>query len=228
MASEIYKEWFVRMRFPGYETAMIIDGLPEGWGNGILSDLVEFKKGRNITEDTIIEGNVPVVAGGLSPAYFHNTANTISPTITISASGANAGYVNFYYENIWASDCSFLDTKSTNSIFFYYMLMKNRQAEITFLQKGSAQPHVYSKDIMSLKMIKPPITIIEKFENVISPFFEEIKTLSQKNQVLQQTRDLLLPRLISGKLSVGHLVEEVVHLPMAAEPEVTFNTKRSS
>jgi type I restriction enzyme S subunit len=228
MATEIYKEWFVCMRFPGYETAMFVDGLPEGWENGILGDLVEFKKGRNITEDTVIEGKVPVVAGGLTPAYFHNTANTASPTITISASGANAGYVNFYYEDIWASDCSFLDTKSTNCIFFYYMVMKNRQTEITFLQKGSAQPHVYPKDIMSLKMIKPSSTLIESFENIITPFFEEIKTLSLKNQLLQQTRDLLLPRLISGKLSVEHLVEEVVHLPMAAEPEVTFNTKRLS
>ena len=58
--------------------------------------------------------------------------------------------------------------------------------------------------------------------------FDEIQILGAKNQLLQQTRDLLLPRLISGKLSVEHLIEEVVNLPMAAEPEVTFNTRSSS
>ncbi len=187
MAEEIYKEWFVRMRFPGYETAKIVDGLPEGWKNGTIGDLVEFKKGKNITLDTVTDGDVPVVAGGLTPAYYHNVANTISPTITISASGANAGFVNIYYENIWVSDCSYLDTRSTKTLFFYYLILKTRQNEVFFLQKGSAQPHVYPKDIMTLKMKKPSSDLIEKFETLINPFFEEIKILSQKNQLLQET-----------------------------------------
>ena len=223
MAEEIYKEWFVRMRFPGYETAKIVDGLPEGWKNGTIGDLVEFKKGKNITLDTVTDGDVPVVAGGLTPAYYHNVANTISPTITISASGANAGFVNIYYENIWVSDCSYLDTRSTKTLFFYYLILKTRQNEVFFLQKGSAQPHVYPKDIMTLKMKKPSSDLIEKFETLINPFFEEIKILSQKNQLLQETRDLLLPRLISGKLSVAHLVEE--ELGMVAEEKAIYKNK---
>ena len=148
MAEEIYKEWFVRMRFPGYETCTFhniegevvpfgtVGALPEGWVNMPLSTIVEIKKGKNITEQTIVEGNIPVVAGGLSPAYFHNVPNTVSPTITISASGANAGFVNIYYEDVWASDCSFVDTKATKYIFFFYLLLTNRQKEIFFLQKG--------------------------------------------------------------------------------------------
>ncbi len=223
MAEEIYKEWFVRMRFPGYETAKIVDGLPEGWKNGTIGDLVEFKKGKNITLDTVTDGDVPVVAGGLTPAYYHNVANTISPTITISASGANAGFVNIYYENIWVSDCSYLDTRSTKTLFFYYLILKTRQNEVFFLQKGSAQPHVYPKDIMTLKMKKPSSDLIEKFETLINPFFEEIKILSQKNQLLQETRDLLLPRLISGQLSVEHLVEE--ELGMVAEEKAIYKNK---
>lgn len=208
MAEEIYKEWFVRLRFPGYENAKIVNGLPDGWVNGTIGDLVEFKKGKNITLDTVSEGNIPVVAGGLTPAYFHNIANTISPTITISASGANAGFVNLYYEDIWASDCSYLDSNSTGTLFFFYLTLKTRQKEVFFLQKGSAQPHVYPKDIMTLKIIKPSSNLVKQFEDLIVSFFEEIKVLNQKNQLLQETRDLLLPRLISGKLSVEHLVEE--------------------
>ncbi len=238
MAEEIYKEWFVRFRFPDYENNLFFNqkgkkvscgtlgALPEGFENGVLGNLVELKKGKNITESTITEGAVPVVAGGISPAYFHNTSNTISPTITISASGANAGYVNMYYENIWASDCSYLDTRATEFIFFFYMLLKNKQKEVFFLQKGSAQPHVYPKDIMTLKIIKPSKDLIERFQKIITPFFGEIKTLSLKNIHLQQTRDLLLPRLISGKLSVDHLVEEHETLLMAAEPQVEYQRKK--
>lgn len=228
MAEEIYKEWFVRLRFPNYENTEFVDGLPLGWVEGFLGELMTFKKGKNITATTITEGNVPVVAGGLSPAYFHDTPNTVSPTITVSASGANAGYVNFYFEDIWASDCSYLDTQATKFIYFSYVLMKHKQMEIFFLQKGSAQPHVYPKDIMSLKLSKPPLELMNKFESLIQPFFEEIKVLSQKNQLLQQTRDLLLPRLISGKLSVAGLLENKVYkmgenevnLSMAAEDGV--------
>lgn len=227
MAEEIYKEWFVRMRFPGYENVKVVDGLPEGWLNGFLGDLVVLKKGKNITQDTITDGIVPVVAGGISPAYFHNVSNTVSPTITLSASGANAGYVNMYYEDIWASDCSFIDTKATYSIFYFYLILKTRQTDVFFLQKGSAQPHVYPKDIMSLKMIKPPVILIEKFENLIAPFFNEIQILKEKNQVLQETRDLLLPRLISGKLSVEHLVDKNEDLLMVAEPNATYQKQNS-
>jgi type I restriction enzyme S subunit len=240
MAEEIYKEWFVRMRFPGYETCTFhniegevvpfgtVGALPEGWVNMPLSTIVEIKKGKNITEQTIVEGNIPVVAGGLSPAYFHNVPNTVSPTITISASGANAGFVNIYYEDVWASDCSFVDTKATKYIFFFYLLLTNRQKEIFFLQKGSAQPHVYPRDIMSLKMMIPSNQLIQNFEQNITPFFEETKTLSQKNLLLQQTRDLLLPRLISGKLSVEHLLEENAPLRISAEPEPVDHAKKSS
>jgi type I restriction enzyme S subunit len=226
MAEEIYKEWFVRLRFPGYEKVNVLNGLPEGWENGTIGDLVEFKKGKNITLDTVLEGNVPVVAGGLTPAYYHSVANTISPTITISASGANAGFVNLYYEDIWASDCSYLDTKSTDFLYYFYLTLKTRQIEVTSLQKGSAQPHVYPKDIMIMKMKKPSSDLIEKFEVLVVSFFGEIKILSQKKHFLQQIRDLLLPRLISGKLSVKHLVEDVEKsFSLAAEPKASYQTK---
>lgn len=221
MAEEIYKEWFVRLRFPGYQDCKYFDkngvevereevgALPEGWENGVIGDLVEFKKGKIITKSTVNDGNIPVVAGGLNPAYYHDTANTISPTITISASGANAGFVNLYYENIWVSDCSYLDSSMTDFLYFFFLTLKIRQKEVFHLQKGSAQPHVYSKDIMKLKLKIPPNELLKQLEEFIKPFFEEISILKSKNQVLQETRDLLLPRLISGKLSVETLEETI-------------------
>ncbi|QCE42391.1 restriction endonuclease subunit S [Psychroserpens sp. NJDZ02] len=241
MAAEIYKEWFVRFRFPNYQNTKFLDkdgkevahgtkgAIPEGWNDGEILDLVELKKGKIITKSTITEGDIPVVAGGLTPAYYHNKANTNSPTITISSSGANAGFVNMYYEDIWVSDCSYLDSKMTNWLFFFYCTFKTRQKEVFHLQRGAAQPHVYSKDIHKLKMKCPPEEILNDFEKLIKPFFQEIDTLIAKNQILQETRDLLLPRLISGKLSVENLeVEEMnssaeLSRSMAAEPQEKYS-----
>ena len=219
IASEIYKEWFVRLRFPGYENEVFRDKngkevdkqsdgeLPDGWTIGVIGDFVDFKKGKNITKTTVKEGNVPVVAGGLSPAYYHNKANTKSPTITISASGANAGYVNLYYENIWASDCSYLDSTMSDLFYYFYLTLKTRQKEVFHLQRGAAQPHVYPNDIIGLDLVFPDENTVYAFEKLIQPFMDEIGVLQTKNKVLQETRDLLLPRLISGKLSLAHLLD---------------------
>ena len=68
--------------------------IPTGWEVKKFGDIVIPKKGKSITKKTIIEGDVPVVAGGLTPAYYHNQFNVEAPVITISASGANAGFVN--------------------------------------------------------------------------------------------------------------------------------------
>jgi type I restriction enzyme S subunit len=83
-AMRLYTEWFVNLRFPGHENTKIVDGVPEGWRLGRVSELAEFKRGKTITKKNAKDGNVPVVAGGLEPAYFHNVANTVAPVITIS------------------------------------------------------------------------------------------------------------------------------------------------
>jgi type I restriction enzyme S subunit len=237
MAEEIYKEWFVRFRFPGYQDSKFFDkegkevphdtagALPEGWKDGTIGGLIEIKKGKIITQSTITVGLVPVVAGGLSPAYYHNAPNTKSPTITISASGANSGFVNLYYEDVWASDCSFIDSNMTDILYFFYSTLKVRQKEVFHLQRGAAQPHVYSKDIMALELKYPDKNLLLEFEELIKPFYDEIGVLKEKNQVLQETRDLLLPRLISGKLSVADIgVANKEPLNMAAESEAEYKS----
>lgn len=121
-AQRLYKEWFVDLRFPGHENTEIVDGVPEGWHRGTVGQIAEFKRGRTITKAQVKGGNVPVVAGGLEPAYYHNVANTKAPVITISASGANAGFVRLYGVDVFASDCSFVDGLGTESLFFVYEL----------------------------------------------------------------------------------------------------------
>ena len=91
-AQRLYKEWFIDLRFPGHETTPIVNGIPEGWFRGHIESLALFTRGNTITKAQITEGSIPVVAGGLEPEYYHNVANKSSPVITVSGSGANAGY----------------------------------------------------------------------------------------------------------------------------------------
>lgn len=198
----LYKEWFVNLRFPGHENTKIVDGVPEGWHRGTIGQIAEFKRGRTITKAQVKEGNVPVIAGGLEPAYYHNVANTKAPVITISASGANAGFVRLYGVDVFASDCSFVDGLGTESLFFVYEFLKESKVSIDQLQKGSAQPHVYAKDINAMKITIPEKEYLERFDRYAKVYFNKIKTLQGQNERLKTARDLLLPKLMSGEAEV--------------------------
>lgn len=201
-AQRLYKEWFVDLRFPGYENTPVVDGVPEGWKNGILGEIANFKRGKTITKDQTCEGNIPVVAGGLEPAYYHNQANAASPVITVSGSGANAGFTRMYHTKIWASDCSFVDSQSTSNIYFAYCVLKNKKSDIDALQKGAAQPHVYAKDINALEILVPNGNLLVNFENTVAPLFKKIKGLYRQIELSKQARDRLLPKIMSDELEV--------------------------
>lgn len=198
----LFREWFVYFKFPNHEKVKISDGVPEGWKKCLLGDFAEIRKGKNITFDQAIEGDVPVVGGGLGPTYYHNKANVSSPVITISASGANAGHVNLYDTDIWASDCSYINKNSTKYIFSLYLRLKSLQASIFGYQVGAAQPHVYPKDLNRLRLLIATDDLCLQFEQLIEPMFNLIKSLKLENQKLAQARDLLLPRLMSGAIVV--------------------------
>jgi len=119
-AQRLYREYFVDLHFPGYEDVKVIDGVPEGWAEGALGDVALFRRGKIITKAQAHEGDIPVVAGGIEPAYYHNQANTVAPVITVSGSGANAGFARLYHVSVFASDCSFADSESTPHLFFVY------------------------------------------------------------------------------------------------------------
>ena len=183
----IYVEWFVNYRYPDHEKIKMVDSgtdfgkIPMGWEVRSIGEKITILKGKNITQNTISAGDVPVVAGGMGPAYYHNTSNASGPVITISASGANAGFVNLYFEDIWASDCSFINKSVTDFVFFYHSLLKERQKEITHKQRGAAQAHVYPKDLMNIKVVYPPDeSLIRDFENAITPLYLLIENLKKR------------------------------------------------
>ncbi len=198
----LYREWFVHFRFPGHETAKFVDGLPEGWVTTALGEKAQILKGRNITKETVNPGSVPVVAGGLKPAYFHDTANVKGPVVTISASGANAGHVAIYFEDIWASDCSYLSVTTNPNLFFIHQLLLDNVNRIRAMQKGAAQPHVYPKDLQRMEVTLPSSEIIDQFVQLLDPIYSQIQALDEQNAQLTKARDLLLPRLMDGRIPV--------------------------
>jgi type I restriction enzyme, S subunit len=176
--------------------------IPKEWKRKSFGDVVVPKRGKTITKRTITEGIIPVVAGGLSPAYYHGEYNAEAPVITISASGANAGYVNLYNENIWASDCSYLNNTNTKYVYSMYLFLKAQQYEITRMQQGAAQPHVYPKDLIRLMIVDCGEKFWELLEKMITPIFEKIANNQNEIQTLEKTRDTLLPKLLSGEIEV--------------------------
>ena len=198
----LYKEWFVHLRFPGHEHTQIIDGVPEGWERQSLGEFATILKGKNITKETIEEGDVPVVAGGLKPAYYHNAANASGPVITVSASGANAGHVALYHQDVWASDCSYLSSSDNSEIWFLYLSMKYCQAEITGMQQGAAQPHVYPKHLKRLGLLLPSRNLLDLFKETVEVCFLQIANLEKQTEKLAKARDLLLPKLMNGEMVV--------------------------
>lgn len=215
MAENLYKEWFVRFRFPRYEDVEFEEKKPRGWQVGTedkkhftptifkyseLRKIGSFVRGKNITAANMIEGAVPVISAGLQPSGYHNEANVYGASLTISASGANAGYLQYHLQDIWTADCSYYQDDAT--IWFVYNTLKYIQPVISNLQCGAAQPHVYPKNINKLCVLIPTEELIYKFNEYVKPYYDEIKILNQRNQLLAKQRDMLLPRLMSGKLEV--------------------------
>lgn len=214
MAEKVYEEWFVKFRFPEYKNYCFIDAKPYGWicGNksnmsipsnwhfGRLDEIGKFVRGKNITSTEMQEGEIPVVSAGIEPSGYHNEANVKGKSLTMSASGANAGYLKYNLNDIWAADCSYY--QNDENIWFVYSSLKFIESAIKNLQVGSAQPHVYAKNINKLNIIIPEEKYIKMYNDFVNPMFEEIRTLNEKNIILVKQRDLLLPRLMSGKLEV--------------------------
>ncbi|WP_394245989.1 restriction endonuclease subunit S [Vibrio profundi] len=223
MAQAIFKSWFVDFDpvkakmsgeqpegmnattaslFPEKLVESELGLIPNGWEVKPFSEWVKITKGKNITKKTIVEGDVPVVAGGLKPAYFHNAHNVNGPAITISASGANAGYVNLYFENIWASDCSYISQSTTPLFFLQYVALRYNQKKIFDMQTGAAQPHIYPRDFERLMIAVPNEELCRKLEDVFASFFGTIANNKQQNIELAALRDTLLPKLLSGEIDL--------------------------
>lgn len=203
MAQAIFKNWFVD--FEPFKDSKFVDSelgmIPEGWKVGTLGELCNFKRGKNLLTKNAIDEGVPVVAGGLEPSCYHNVANTGAPVITVSGSGANAGFMRMYHVPVWASDCSFIDISCEN-FYFVYCFLKVNSKLLKHAQTGAVQPHVKPSDIHDFELVIPDKESIYEFQDKVKPFFDKIAAIQKENSRLSLLRDTLLPRLMSGEIEV--------------------------
>lgn len=203
MAQAIFKNWFVD--FEPFKNGKFVDSelgmIPEGWKVGLLGELCNFKRGKNLLTKNAIDEGVPVVAGGLEPSCYHNVANTGAPVITVSGSGANAGFMRMYHVPVWASDCSFIDITCEN-FYFVYCFLKVNSKLLKHAQTGAVQPHVKPSDIHDFELVIPDKESIFDFQDKVKPFFDKIALIQKENSRLSLLRDTLLPRLMSGEIEV--------------------------
>lgn len=166
----------------------------------VNKNIIKIEKGKSISESKIVKRDIPVIAGGKKPPYYHNKYNYDFPCITISASGS-AGYVWFHDYKIWASDCHviYTDNKKYNIKFLYYYL-KSIQDLIYHMQIGGVQKHIYAKDIMTLNI--PNITIEEQEE--ISKFLSlldaEIDNLKEQKEEIKKMKSGIIKKLMTGEV----------------------------
>ena len=150
-------------------------------GSCAIGDYITPKRGKSLLSKNAIFGDVPVIAGGLEPSTCHNVANTQSPVLAISASGANAGYVSLWNIPIWSSDSSYIDSSMTDDVYFWYVLLKKRQKEIFDAQTGSAQPHIYPQHIASMSVSNLDIEEVHSYTSIVTPIFEIIGHHKEEN-----------------------------------------------
>jgi type I restriction enzyme M protein len=161
-----------------------------------LNEIADIDKGTSITSKQIEDGSIPVVAGGQSPAYYHNAYNRDGNIITISASGAYAGFVNYFPDPIFASDCNTVKSKKEEEIStkLIFEFLKSIQTEMYLLQKGQAQPHVYGKDIANIKIPNVSKSIQQKIIAEIEALEEKAKTTVISE--LQAEKDKILKKYL--------------------------------
>ena len=159
---------------------LIAELCPEGVEWKKLGEVAELKRGTPITKGKIVNGEIPVIAGGRQPAYFHNEFNRIGETIVVAGSGAYAGYVSYWNKPIFVSDAFSIKAKGGIIItkYLYYYLL-NKQEVIHSKKKGSCVPHVHIGDVITFPIPLPPLSEQERIVATLDKFDALVNDISQ-------------------------------------------------
>ena len=177
-----------------------LPGFSGVWELKRLGDAVEIRKGQLITEKTVVFGEIPVIAGGKKPAYFHNEPNRIGKTITVSASGASAGYVALFDRPIFASDCSTISEGKNYSIEFVFFQMQLHQDAIYRAQTGGAQPHIHAVDLAPIEIGCPELEEQTAIANVLSDMDAELAALEARRDKTRALKQGMMQALLTGRI----------------------------
>ncbi|CDH46391.1 restriction endonuclease subunit S, partial [Candidatus Contendibacter odensensis] len=191
----LYREWFVRLRFPGYEHTRIIDGVPEGWERKTLGNQVILNYGKALKADDRIDGPFPVY-GSSGVVGTHNKSLVEGPGIILGRKG-NVGSVYWCAKNFYPIDTVYFIDTVTSNLYLYYALK-----HMHFISTDVAVPGLNRNLAYSRPLIIPAVTIFHAFLETVALIHEQLNKLEEINQKLRAARDLLLPRLMSGEIAV--------------------------
>jgi type I restriction enzyme S subunit len=202
MAQAIYREWFVEFRYPGYEDISLVDSgfgpIPQGWGAGQLRDVVELVYGKALKADDRRAGSVAVYGSG-GVVGWHDTALVPGPGIIVGRKGT-VGSVYWSDGPFFPIDTTYY-VKSTLPLAFIYFALR----DLEFVDSHAAVPGLSRDQAYGLPFLVPSAEVCNRFDKIISPIFDLRRTLRIATENFQSTRDLLLPRLISGEIDVSKL-----------------------
>jgi type I restriction enzyme, S subunit len=220
-ARQLYREWFVRFRFPGHEHVKIIDGVPEGWDCGTLFDFYATasggtpsrKKSEFYTGDINWVKTQELKGGVLLGTDEKITEDAISKssaklfprhTVLVAMYGATIGQTSILSEPSCCNQaCCALKPKSENSNFIHaYLFLNENKSGFVGLGKGAAQNNISQEIIKNYTMVMPKTSIMDQFVDMLSPAFKQIEVLTKQISQLTQARDILLPKLMSGEIEV--------------------------
>ncbi|MDU1538609.1 MAG: restriction endonuclease subunit S [Paeniclostridium sordellii] len=224
-AELIYKEWFVNLKFPGYEKYNIVDGTPEGWSKISVKDIAIIQGGyafkskewqengnpvikiKNITDNSIDIVNCECISDEVADKVKSYKLN--KGDLLIAMTGATVGKIgimprsnkNYYLNQRVARIMSNYKYDISSYLFSIFNSDITKQ-HILNLAKGSAQPNISAGDIGSINTLLPSDDIMIQYVNVVDGLLNKRLVLIEHNEKLKEARDILIPRLISGEIEV--------------------------
>jgi type I restriction enzyme S subunit len=199
MARALYREWFVHFRFPGHESVPRVPSplgeIPQGWEVKKLGDVVELNYGKALKKEDRRDGEYPVF-GSSGIVGTHHASLVKGPGIIVGRKG-NVGSVFWCDEDFFVIDTAYFVTSSLPLRFLFYVL-----PTLNFINSDAAVPGLSRNQAYTLELLVPPASLLEKFCELAGAFERQASTLQSQIQNLRRTRDLLLPRLLSGQIDV--------------------------
>lgn len=223
MAEELYKEWFVRLRFPGHETTKIVKGVPEGWEVKRAIDIFNILGGGtpNTDRQEYWNGNIPfftpkdshqgyfcmVTEKGITPLGLENCNSKLYSkfTIFITARGT-VGNISLPCKPMAMNQsCYALVPKENDNLYFHFLALKNSVDVIKGRSNSGVFDNIITDSFKVFGYFIPDDSTLKMFSNIINPFFIQLENLLNANSLLKTSRDRLLSRLVSGKIDLSNL-----------------------
>ena len=191
----LYREWFVHLRFPGYEHTPVVDGVPRGWERKTLGESIKLNYGKALKAEIRVKGDYPVY-GSSGIVGTHEKPLVQGPAIILGRKG-NVGSVYWSSKSFYPIDTVYFVSPESSSLYLFYAL-KNMH----FISTDVAVPGLNRDFAYSRPLLHPPLTLLRSFHETVEPIHSQLDKLDEQNQKLRAARDLLLPRLMSGDLAV--------------------------